>query len=118
MAVADYRDLIAWQKSMDLAVDVYDLTRQFPVDERFGLTNQLRRSVVSLASNIAEGQGRGAGKEFIHFLRIANGSRQEAGTQIEVALRLGYIDATKANHCLSAVDEVGRILQGLVKSLQ
>src|SRR3954468_12430988 len=97
MAVLHYRDLIAWQKAMDLVEQVYRLTRAFPREELYGLTNQVRRASVSIPSNIAEGQGRGVGGEFAHHLRIANGSRQEVETQILLGVRLGFIieaDAT------------------------
>lgn len=117
MAVADYKDLIAWQKAMDLVVEVYRLTQAFPAEERFGLTNQIRRAAVSVPSNIAEGQARGAGRDFAHFLRIANGSRQEVETQMEIAVRLGYIDALQAAPFNDRVQEVGRILRGLAASV-
>lgn len=78
--MTDYKDLIVWQKSMELARVIYCLTSRFPRDEVFGLTNQIRRAVVSIPSNIAEGFGRGSDREFIHFLRIAKGSVAEVET--------------------------------------
>ena len=72
MEVLHYRELVVWQKAMDLVVRIYELTRAFPKDECYGLTNQLRRAAVSIPSNIAEGQGRGVGHSFANFLRIAN----------------------------------------------
>src|SRR5438046_1772110 len=94
--VTHYRELIAWQRAMDLVQAVYSVTRRFPADELYGLTNQLRRAAVSVPSNIAEGQGRGVGGEFAHHLRIANASRQEVETQILIAQRLSYVDETCA----------------------
>lgn len=117
MAVLHYRDLIAWQKAMDLVESVYRLTESFPREERYGLTNQVRRAAVSVPSNIAEGQGRGVGAEFAHHLRIANGSRQEVETQLLIAVRLGSIDAAVADPVLGQAYEVGRIVWGLHDSI-
>jgi four helix bundle protein len=91
MPVKSYRDLLAWKRAMDLVVPLYELTRVFPREELYGLTGQVRRAVVSVPSNIAEGQGRGQGNEFTHHLRIARGSLQEVETQLIVASRLGYV---------------------------
>src|SRR5436853_6958040 len=96
MALTHYRELIAWQKAMEIVCRIYQLTSSFPAEERFGLTNQLRRAAVSIPSNIAEGQGRGVSRDFARFLRIANGSRQELETQITISIRLGYLDQVKA----------------------
>jgi four helix bundle protein len=117
MPVLHYRELVAWQKSMDLVELVYRLTACFPREELYGLTNQLRRAAVSIPSNIAEGQGRGVGAEFAHHLWIANGSRQEVETQVLIALRLGYIDASAADPVLAQSYEVGRIVWGLHDSI-
>lgn len=117
MAVTHYRDLVVWQKAIDLAETVYRLTRCFPQSEVYGLTSQIRRAVVSVASNIAEGQGRGIGNEFIHFLRIANGSRQEVETQLIIAARLQYITNAEAEPVLAQIAELGRLLSGLLRSL-
>jgi four helix bundle protein len=117
MATADYKQLIAWQKSMDLVEFVYRLTRYFPKEERYGLTNPVRRAVVSVPSNIAEGQGRGVGKEFDHHLRIANGSRQEVETQLLIAQRLGYIDCESLEDAQNLLSELGRIISGLRRSI-
>jgi len=117
MAVTHYRELIAWQRSMDMVEAVYRLTRQFPREELYGLTNQLRRATVSVPSNIAEGQGRGIGDAFAHHLRIANGSRQEAETQILIAVRLGYVSETDAQSVLDLCYETGRIITGLLASI-
>lgn len=118
MAVASYEDLVVWQKGMDLVVLVYQLSQLFPRHELYGLTTQLRRAAISIPSNIAEGQGRGVGAEFAHHVRIANGSRQEAETQIRIAARLGYIDPQTAAPVLTLSAEVGRLTRGLLRSLK
>ncbi len=117
MAVQQYRDLIAWQKAMDLVVEVYRLTEAFPKSEVFSLTNQLRRAAVSIPCNIAEGQGRSTTKDFVHFLHISKGSLQEVETQIELSLRLKYMPETECENISSRTAEVGRILNGLIRSL-
>lgn len=117
MALNHYRELIVWQRSMDLVAEVYRLTQQFPSAEVYGLVNQIRRAAVSIPSNIAEGQGRGKAVEFARFLRIANGSRQEVETQILIAERLGYVDQQATTHTCALIHEIGRLLAGLLKSL-
>ena len=117
MAVRHYQQLIAWQKAMDLVESVYRVTRSFPREEQYGLTNQIRRAAVSIPSNVAEGQGRGVGKEFCHHLRIGNGSRQELETQLLIAERLEYIDESAVEALLVASGEVGRLLTGLLRSV-
>jgi four helix bundle protein len=117
MAVRNYADLIAWQKSMDVVVEVYKATRAFPKEELYGLTSQLRRAVVSVPSNIAEGQGRWSDREFGRFLSIAHGSLREAETQILIAERLCYIDGAKRCELMSMTAEAGRLINGLANSL-
>jgi four helix bundle protein len=103
---------------MDFLTLVYRHTAHFPSEERFGLTNQVRRSSVSIPSNIAEGQGRRTTTEFLHFLSIARGSLQEAETQILIAQRLTYLGETEVAELLGASSEVGRLLSGLINSLE
>ena len=117
MAVRNYSDLIAWQKAMDMVVDVYKATSDFPKEELYGLTSQLRRAVVSVPSNIAEGQGRWSDREFTHFLSIAHGSLREAETQILIAERLGNIDSARRSRLMCMTSEAGRLLNGLANSL-
>lgn len=117
MAVQTFRDLVARQRALDLVVDVYKLTRRFPKEELYGLTSQVRRSVVSVPSNIAEGQGRGAGADFAHFLRVSQGSLQEAETQLIVAQRLEYVPASDVDDLLVQSDEVGKLIRGLRQSI-
>ena len=117
--MTDYKDLIVWQKSMELARIIYRLTSRFPRDEVFGLTNQIRRAVVSIPSNIAEGFGRGSDiaegfgrgsdREFIHFLRIAKGSATEVETQILISEDLHYVSPDDAQAALSLCDEIVRM---------
>ncbi|MCE5267049.1 MAG: four helix bundle protein [Planctomycetaceae bacterium] len=117
MAVRNYRDLILWQKAMDLVELVYHLTSAFPQDELYGLRSQLRRASVSIPSNIAEGEGRDSAGDFVRFLAIANGSRREVETQAMIAQRLGYITEQQCSDVLALASEVGRLRQGLVESI-
>src|SRR3954462_14020447 len=112
MALTHYRELIAWQKAVEIVCTIYRVTSSFPAEERFGLTNQLRRAAVSIPSNIAEGQGRGASRDFARYLRMANGSRQEVETQIVIAHRLGYLNQEQTATVLSDLEELGRIISG------
>jgi len=112
-----YKDLVAWQKSMDLVTAVYRATASFPRDEVFGLTSQLRRAAISIPSNIAEGQGRLSEKEFRHFLGQARGSLMEVETQLQIAENLGYLESAPKNALMEICAEVGRILNGLLASV-
>ena len=113
-----YRDLIAWQKAREFARRIYKLTEHFPKAERFGLTMQLRRAAVSIASNIAEGKARYSNRDFAHFLRTARGSLAEAETQVILSGDFGYIEASEVEQTLALADELSRILAGLIASLQ
>ncbi len=113
----DFRKLTVWQKAHDLALEVYRDTKGFPADERFGLTVQLRRAAVSIASNIAEGCGRGSDKDFARFLGIAAGSASEVDYQILLARDLGYLTKENYNRLNSHVNEVKRILNSFIQSL-
>ncbi len=103
--IRDFRDLIVWQKSIQLAKEVYQLTRRFPAEERFGLTAQVRRAIVSVSSNIAEGHTR-QGREFAHFLSIARGSLAEVESQLFLAVELQYLDATDLSLVSSLASEI------------
>ena len=109
-----YRDLIVWQKAMDLTKKVYQITKTFPKDEIYGLTSQIRRCSVSVPSNIAEGRGRNSDKEFIRFLTIALGSIYELQTQLELALAFNYITNFDEINKLSI--EVEKMLNALMNS--
>ena len=117
MPVQNYRQLIVWQKAMELVGMVYDLTDTFPSDERFGLTQQIRRAVVSVPSNIAEGQGRNSTKEFINHLSIAYGSLMETETQTLIAEMRKYVSSERCNEVMDKTAEVGRLINGLSNSL-
>jgi four helix bundle protein len=112
-----YKDLVAWQKAMGLVTAIYRSTANFPSEERFGLTSQLRRAAVSTPSNIAEGQGRLSEKEFRYFLGQARGALMEVETQIQIAQNLGYLQAEQTKELLSGCAEVGKILNGLLASI-
>lgn len=118
MAVQNYRDLIAWQRAMDMVKLIYGLTKEFPRDEVFGLTSQIRRAVVSVPSNIAEGQGRSSTKEFIRHLSIGHGSLREVETQLLIAEMQGYISEDDRKRGLELCSEVGRLITGLSNSLK
>ena len=111
-----FRDLIVWQKSIELAKVLYKMTRPMPDSERFGLTAQMRRAVVSIASNIAEGNARQTLKEYIYFLGIARGSIAELETQITITQELGMLANT--NEITPILQEVDRLLQALIRSLK
>lgn len=114
----NYRDLIVWQKAMDLVVECYRLSREFPKYETYSLANQLQRAAISIPSNIAEGNEREGAKEFLHFLSIARGSLAEVETQLEIASRLGYIEPTTLSILLRNTDEIGKMIHGLQKTLK
>ena len=116
--VRSYKDLVAWQKSMDLVTAVYRASQGFPKEEIFGLVSQIRRAAVSVPSNIAEGHARTSKKEFQYFLSNARGSLAELETQLTIAHQLAYIDETEINQLLDRLGEVGRILNGLLAALK
>lgn len=111
-------DLKIWNKAMDIAEKNYLLSAEFPTEERFGLTSQIRRSAVSVPSNIAEGAGRSTNGEFRNFLSIANGSSYELLTQLILSHRLNLISEEKARPIISEVIEVQKMNNGLIKSLE
>ncbi len=114
----DYRDLLAWKKAFELSLAIYRTTSGFPSEEKFGIVAQLRRAGVSIPSNVAEGQGRRSKGEFLHHLRIALGSLAEAETQVLIADALGYFRPKDAAKLLSLTAEVGRLINGLIRSLR
>jgi four helix bundle protein len=103
-----YKDLKVWQKALELTKLIYEITRTFPTDEKFGLTNQIRRASVSVPSNIAEGAGRNSDKEFIQFLAIATGSCYEVETQLIIAIELKYI--AEAEEVFKLTEEIQKML--------
>ncbi len=115
--VESHRDLTVWQKSMDLVVRVYDMTKAFPREELYGLTSQMRRCAVSIPSNIAEGRRRGTKKDYIHFLQMSFGSGAELETQIEIAERIGYIDSARRDQVLTLLTEVMKMLNKMIHQM-
>src|SRR5438093_1527800 len=117
-AIQSYRDLTAWQKSMDLVVEIYRLAKGFPRDEQWGLTDQIRRAAVSIPANIAEGHGRLHRKDYLRFLSIARGSLTEVETHLQIATRLGYLERQDIAEVWSLTQDVGRLLNGLIRALE
>jgi four helix bundle protein len=115
---AGYRSLTTWQRAMDLVDMVYDASEGWPRREDFGLTSQVRRAVVSVACNVAEGAGRSGKKEYAHHVSIAHGSLFETETLVTIARRRKFIDPASEEKLLRASAEVGRLLNGLFRSLQ
>ncbi|PYS23202.1 MAG: four helix bundle protein [Acidobacteria bacterium] len=117
MTVRNYQELIVWQRAMDLVEDVYKTTKDFPREELYALTGQIRRAAVSIPSNIAEGQGRRTTADFLRHLSIAYGSLREVETQALIARRLNYIVQARLEEVMNRAGEVGRLLNGLMASL-
>lgn len=117
-SVRTFRDLIAWQKAFALGLKVYSVSEAFPDRERFGLTVQVRRCAVSVASNIAEGYGRGSTADYIRFLKIARGALYELDTQLLFAVELKFADAGTYSAVKELLDECERVLAGLIRSLE
>ena len=118
MAVKNYEDLIVWQKAMDLTIEIYLLVKFLPCEETYALSDQMRRAVVSIPSNIAEGHGRNSTKEFINFLSIARGSVTELKTQIEICRRLKYFSESESEYAFTLCLEVQKILNSLISKLK
>ena len=117
MVVNSYEELIVWQKAMLLVEEVYKLVKKLPREELYALSDQLRRAVVSVPSNIAEGHTRAGTKEFINFLSIANGSRVEVETQLKICERLKYLSESDVTESLNLCSEVGKMLNVMISKL-
>lgn len=117
MAGNSYKDLIVWQKAMDLAVEVYALSKRFPTDERFRIVDQLTRAVASVPANIAEGHGRDSKNDFSRFLSISRGSPLEVETFL-LAIRLEFLGDAEVRKSLGLIVEIGKILTALKKRLR
>ena len=113
----DYRDLRVWNAAVDLAVDVFETTRGFPQEEKFGAVAQMRRSANSIAANIAEGFGREQTGSYIHFLRIAQGSLKELETHAVIATRVKMLDPLAAERLLSQTTSIGKMLRAYIRAL-
>lgn len=118
MGVRSIRDLIVWQRSRELAVAVYSLTKGLPREELYGMTSQFRRAAVSVMSNIAEGHGRGSRLQLLHFLAIAKGSTFEVQSQLVLAADLRLGELAQVQHCDALCNEVGRMLTATIASLR
>src|SRR5687768_11985020 len=110
-----HSELKVWQKSVDLAVNLYLATRSFPKSEIYGLRSQMRRCVVSIGSNIAEGEGRASRRDTFHFLSVAQGSLRELQTQVEIAKRLSFLTGETAGCLDDQIEEVSRMVTGLMR---
>jgi len=117
MPIYSHKDLIVWQKGIELSKQIYTLTEKFPREEIYGLTSQMRRAAVSIPSNIAEGRSRGTRKDFVQFLRIAIGSASELETQLEIAKNLPQTRKLSYQEIDILLDEVSKMLMGMIKKL-
>ncbi len=116
--ISSFRDLIAWQKSYELARLAYALTKAFPQDERFGLTQQIRRGCVSVASNIAEGYGRGGRQDYVRFLKVARGALYELDTQFQLSHDLRFMSDSDYAGIRQLIGDCERVLAGLIRAVE
>ncbi len=116
--LTSHRELIVWQRGLELVSAVYKVTDKFPRTETYGLASQLQRCAVSIPSNIAEGRGRGTRKDFTQFLHIALGSTAELETQLEIAKMLRYVTEVDYNECMSLTTEVAKMLVAMISKLK
>ena len=116
--IQSYRDLLVWQKSMALVTAIYAVTEKYPSSEQYGLTNQTRRSAVSVPSNIAEGYGRNSTSDYIRFLRIAGGSLYELQSQLEIARNLKFISPDDFTRLFDKSEEIAKMLIVLIKKIE
>ena len=117
MPLRSFRDLIVWQKAMRLARETYCLVKLLPMEERYALSDQMRRAAVSIPSNIAEGQGRKSDKEFCHYLYISRGSVFEVETQLRLCVRFRYLEQEAISEAMDLCKEVGKMLNSLINKL-
>ena len=117
MEKSSYQGLLVWQKAMDLTAVIYELVKKLPKEELLGLSSQMRRAVVSIAANIAEGQDRNTNKEFIHFLTISRGSKAELETLLLVCVKVGYLTETDISEAMNLLSEIGKMLTSLINKL-
>ena len=118
MAVLEYRDLLVWQKGMELVANIYQLTNFLPKEEIYSLSNQMRRAAVSIPSNIAEGQQRRSSKEFANFLSFSRGSVAELETQLLICVKLGFLSEKQVAQPLSTCEELGKMLNSLIDKVE
>lgn len=115
--IRSHRDLVAWQKAIELVVRIYEISKTFTREEIYRLTSQMRRAAVSIPANIAEGQGRRVAGEYLHFLGIARGSLLELDTHLEIAKSPGFLEESCHYDLRMRLQEVGRLINGLMRSL-
>ena len=115
---SDYKNLLVWQKAMDLTCAIYEITKNLPDSEKYLLTDQMRRAAVSIPSNIAEGQGRDSANEFYRFLTISHGSLKELETQLILCERLKYLNTEQVQAIMILMAETGRLLGGLLSKIK
>ena len=115
--VKSYKNLIVWQKSMDLVIDIYKLVKKLPKEETYSLSDQMRRAVVSIPSNIAEGYARKTTKEYLKFLSIANGSRTELETQLIICNKIGYLNEKEIEVAMQKSTEIGKMISTIAFKL-
>jgi len=118
MEKSSYQGLIVWQKAMDLTAIVYNLVKKLPKEELFALGSQMRRAVVSIPSNIAEGQDRNTDKEFTQFMTIARGSKAELETQLLICVKVGYLKETEISEVMNLLSEIGKMLTTFINKLK
>lgn len=116
--ISSYRDLLVWQKSMDLVVSSYDIAKRLPHQENYGLISQIQRAAVSTPANIAEGHGRRHRGDYLHHLSMARGSLLELETHLLISVRLAYVQSEDIEAVLGLADEVGRMISGLIQRLR
>jgi len=117
LKINSYKELVLWQRAVELTVEIYQVIRKLPKEEMYALASQMRRAAVSIPSNIAEGHGRNTTKEFIQFLYIARGSKSELETQLEICKKLEYLKNADIKKSCDLADEVGKIINSMIKKL-
>ena len=115
--IKDFKDLVVWQRAMDLVAEVYQVVKKLPKEELYALSDQIRRAVISIPSNIAEGYGRNSSKEFSHFISIAKGSKSELETQLLLCLKIDYLKESDIQNVMYLIDQVEKMLYSLQKKL-
>ena len=118
MEQSSYHGLIVWQKAIELAVIIYNLTKKLPKEELYSLSDQIRRAAISIPSNIAEGQDRDTNKEFVRFLTISRGSKAELETQLLICVKVGFLKETEISEAMDLLKEIGKMLTSLINKLK
>ena len=115
--IKDFKDLVVWQRAMDLVAEVYQVVKKLPKEELYALSDQIRRAVISIPSNIVEGYGRNSSKEFSHFISIAKGSKSELETQLLLCVKIDYLKESDIQNVMYLIDQVGKMLYSLQEKL-